>query len=150
MIANFDPQMVRFDIQEWVLACDVEATRRIYAQITEGGANECVCDYCKNYALLRARVFPEPARALLAQLGIDWRREAEVMHYNREESGLHFYGGWFHFVGHIESRGTQFKIAEDFSIDFGERYAPMFAQFKDEPTVRIDFSTHLPWVLENE
>ena len=137
-------------VQDWILACDVKATRRIYAQIAEGGADECVCDYCNNYVLLRPRVFPEDARALLTQLGVEWCREAEVVHYHIEESGLHFYGRWFHFIGNIESKGTQFKLNENFSFNFSEQYAPMFAQFKGKPTVRVDFSTYLPWVLEDE
>lgn len=141
---------MKFEFQDWVLECDVEATHRIYAEITEGGADECVCDYCKNYSLLRSRVFPEDARFFLAQLGVNWRREAEVVHYYIEDSGLHFYGGWFHFIGKIESQGAQFKLNGDFSVDFSEQYAPMFAQFKGKPTVRIDFSTYLPWILKDK
>lgn len=141
---------MKFELHDWVLTCDVEATRRIYSQISEGGANECVCDYCKNYSRLRSRVFPENARVFLARLGVDWRREAEVVHYNIEDSGLHFYGGWFHFIGNIAVKGTQFQVTGNFSLDFGEQYAPMFAQFKNKPTVRIDFYTYLPWILENE
>ena len=139
---------MKFDVQDWVLVCDVEETRCIYAEISEGGADECVCDYCKNYSRLRSRVFPEEMQSLLAQLGVDWRREAEVVHYNIEESELHFYGGWFHFIGNIELQGTQIKFNERFSISFSEQYAPMFAQFKGKPTVRIDFFAYLPWILQ--
>jgi hypothetical protein len=121
---------MRFEYFDWILECDVEATRHAYSQIAQGGANLCVCIYCRNYRLVRRGAFPKSVQPFLKQLGIHWHREAEAYHMGRQPTGLHFYGGWMHFVGRIVQQGTEIKVEDRFSMAFTEQYAPMFPPFQ--------------------
>jgi hypothetical protein len=101
--------------------------------------------------------FPQDFRTLAAQLGIDFTKPAEVFQYNREASGLHYYGGYFHLVGRIlfeprKSRGksspTQFdKLKSGFEFVLGEASMPVTEPFKGNALVELNFAMRIPWVL---
>jgi hypothetical protein len=96
--------MTTIKFKKWKIECDVSGTREAYAKIERGGPEECDCNTCNNFAAARQYAYPQEARSLLEQLGIDINKEAEVYHKCKLESGLHNYGGWFHFIGSIEGR----------------------------------------------
>ena len=104
--------------RDWILECDVDATRRAYEGLLHGGAEECGCSGCRNFIEQREFVFPAEVLNLFGRLGMNYRRDAEIYHIARMESGSH-YGGWFHFVGNIlkEPIGPV-KIEDRFTIDF--------------------------------
>lgn len=87
----------------WTLDTDPAATRAAYAKIAIGSPESCGCDPCLNFAASREATYPPAFRSLLSDLGVAFDREAEIYHNCRLESGLHSYGGWFHFVGSIVS-----------------------------------------------
>src|SRR4051812_35650631 len=95
--------MTIVEFKKWKLACNVEATREAYAKIDRGGPEECGCNTCKNFAAARQHAYPQEVRLLFEQLGIDLNKEAEVYHNCKLETGLHDYGGWFHFIGTVET-----------------------------------------------
>jgi hypothetical protein len=143
--------MMRLDYYDWIFDCDVEATRRAYATIPKGSAEECTCPDCRNYNLTRQNVFPEEIQQFFTCLGIDRNRECEIWQYNREPSGLHFYGGMFFFIGYIVQEGTMMHTDEKFSITFKEGYTgPRVTQTKLHPSVGVYFNVLLPWELEKE
>lgn len=87
----------------WTLRLDVESTRRAYRSIEVGSPESCGCDPCLNFAANRQRNFPTAIVKFLVAAGVPIDREAEIFHNAQLSSGLHFYGGWFHFVGEIVS-----------------------------------------------
>src|ERR1700753_851679 len=95
--------MKYFHFGRWSLECDPEATRRSYRDIPKGSAEECSCEPCLNFVAARAQIYGDEIVAIFDDLGIASEREAEIYHLFRLPSGLHYYGGWFHFVGRILS-----------------------------------------------
>ena len=78
----------------------------------------------------------------------------------RRESGKHFYGGWFHFVGSILSGADAARrIAENmwkpdlgaqsefFSLGFSTRALLVREPFKGSPLVQLEFTVKIPWVI---
>lgn len=149
--------MTTIKFGELQIECDVEATREAYAKIERGSPEECGCN---NFAAARQYAYSQEARSILEQLGIDVNKEAEVYHYCKLESGLHNYGGWFHFIGSIEGLNSKGQIAENtFTFDserVGSRFAMYFTAhtalvpkaFGDQPVIQVEFEAEVHWVIE--
>jgi hypothetical protein len=144
----------------WELEADPEATSEAYANVPKSGPEECSCEPCKNFIAARERVYPAEVLALFEKLGIPFDREAEVYHMARMESGKHFYGGWFHFVGSILSgadaakqvaenvwRPDLEKVTEDFRLGFSSRAELLRKPFEGKPIVQVEFTANVPWVI---
>jgi 8-oxo-dGTP pyrophosphatase MutT (NUDIX family) len=151
---------IRF--KHWKLQCDSFATREAYEQIAHGGPEDCGCNACKNFAAARRYVYPTDVRELFEELGIDINKEAEVYHNCKLDSGLHDYGGWFHFVGSIEDGAdSKRQIAENsfrfdlepsndqFAIGFTAYTSLVPESFGDQALVQIEFEAKIPWVIES-
>src|SRR6266581_3667101 len=95
--------MESFFFGRWQGRCDLEATRKAYAQFSTAGPEQCGCGDCRNFIAARDQIHTPDVTQLLEKLGIDHRREVEVYSLTWLESGLIYYGGWFHFVGTIEA-----------------------------------------------
>jgi hypothetical protein len=147
--------------REWLFAVDADRTISVHKQLEKGGADTCGCDNCKNYALQRDQVFPSEVRTLLANLGVDYRKEAEVSHFGRLNDGMHMYHGWFHFKGRIASgrdctvpQGRDgytvdtVRVGDHFRIGFiKQNHLNSFAAEEANELVQVEFSTVLPWKL---
>ena len=155
------PNIVR--VGRWTLESDAEATRKAYAAIPTGSAEECGCTPCLNFAAQRAEVYPAGVLELFAELGISNNREAEISHMARLETGKHFYSGWFHFVGSIVSGADAAKqIAKNlwqpdlesqsdlFALGFSARSDLVREPFKGLPIVQFEFTAKIPWIIEAE
>ena len=127
---------MKANIARWQIEYDANATRACYAQVAQGSQVTCSCGDCRNFAAALKQAFPSAARLVLDQIGIDYSKAAEVYTTARAESGLRQYGGWFHFVGGIESgadawrqvdkEGNSFAgelehVADHFEIGFTSR-----------------------------
>jgi len=153
--------MTTIKFKKWKIECDVAGTREAYAKIERGGPEECDCNSCKNFAAARQYAFPQEARSLLEQLGIDIDKEAEVYHNCKLESGLHNYGGWFHFIGSIEDGpDSKRQIAENsfaldlermdnrFAMGFTAQTALVPRSFGDQPVIQVEFQAEVNWLIE--
>ena len=139
------------DFGEWKYSADREATILAYGRTESGGSDTCDCANCRNFRVARARAFPAEFVALLDQLGIDPRKDAEVYHNARLAPGRHDYGGWYHFVGSLDQTG-------DFPpVDFGGGFtawlcrasAPRLPSLKGTPVVQVEFRAQaVPWLLD--
>jgi hypothetical protein len=137
---------IRFGI--WSVLVDREATRRAYAQCSSGAA-ACDCAPCRNYVAARDHAFPDSVLALLSDLGIDPRCEAEVYSQGRDENGLHKYGGWFHFVGELEAEIDNIEsVGDHFMLWFTRHLALVPLAFENSPLVQLEFVAGVPWVLD--
>ena len=104
-----------------------------------------------------------PFGQVLDRLGISPPWEVEVFQICRLPSGLHFYGGWFHFVGSIESGQPAWKVVESAASFKSADFEPLFPGlaigfhadvalvrpvFEGLPLVQLEWSAELPWVIE--
>ncbi len=148
------------NIGRWNLSCDREATRTAYSGVPKSSPESCGCEECLNFAAARDQAYPSEALAIFEQLGIDSRKEAETWRTHRDESGLHHYSGFFHFIGFIESgRDAKRMIAEGsstfdleliggyFEYGFTSDAALIPESFAGEEIVQLEFQTKVPWML---
>ncbi len=154
--------MEKISFGRWELEADAEATRKAYASVPMGGAEECPCEPCKNFIAARKRIYPADVLGLFERLGISYDREVEVYHMARMESGKHFYGGWFHFIGGILSGGDAVKhvtenvvqpdlekVTEDFSLGFCSCAELLRKSFEGKTIVQVEFTANVPWVISS-
>ncbi len=153
--------MQRLRFKRWRVRVDPAATRKAYGQIDIGSAESCGCRPCRNFVVARQHVFPPAVLDLFRRLGIALNLEAEVYHLGRSAPGVHLYGGWFHFVGRIESGRDAWRqvgstgftddlvdIRDGFSIGFTAHTALVRKPFKGQPLVQVEFRVMIPWILE--
>ena len=148
--------------KDWEFEVDKELTSQTYDNISLSGADTCRCNDCKNYVAYRDKVFPDGVKELFENLGINYRKEVEVSHWEKLDNGLFHIGGWFHFKGKVLSgknyrvplQGGGFtfdltKVSENFSIGFAEGNDLTF--FEDKTgLVQIEFDTNIPWVIDGK
>jgi hypothetical protein len=151
-------------VGRWLLRPDVEQTIKAHSKLTVSGAQKCGCSGCANFDAARPQLLKGPLGGVLTQLGISPPWEVEVYELGRAAGGLHQYGGWFHFVGTIESgRGAWRSIGDgsvktaDFeplsstlSVGFHTDAAQIRPPFKGLPLVQLEISAELPWVIDAE
>jgi hypothetical protein len=136
---------------EWEFTCDREATAQAHALAPAGGSDTCTCVWCRNFVLVRDRVYPERFVTLLASLGIDPTKDGEVYHNGEIQPGGHFYGGWFHFVGSLNKTGDfpMVAMAQGFKVWLCQKSAPPLATLREMPRVQLEFlAENVPWVLD--
>lgn len=145
---------------DWVLEVDRKSTEQAYHAVSASGADTCSCSNCKNYVAFRDKVFPAEIKELLDNLGIDYRKEVEIISWEVLPGGLRHIGGWFHFKGRIlkgkdyriplPGGGYTFdltKVAENFSIGFAKGSDLSFFEDKAD-LVQVEFDTNIPWVID--
>jgi hypothetical protein len=89
-------------ILDWVIDVDVAATRAAYATIESGRAAGCDCADCRNFVLVRSRVYPEAFVKFAQSAGIDLEREVELACSCLVGTGATEYSGLFHLVGRLD------------------------------------------------
>jgi hypothetical protein len=151
---------VKAKIARWEIEYEADATRACYAQVPQ--VVRCSCGDCRNFAAALEQAFPTAAKRVLDQLGIDHTKPAEAYATGRVDLGLHQYGGWFHFVGQINSgadawrqvnkegksfTGELVPFTDHFELGFTSRVALLPNAFHGKPVVQLEFQTQIPWVL---
>jgi hypothetical protein len=146
-------------IGRWVLRYDPEATRSAFSLVRTGAPESCGCRDCLNFVAARNQAYPSQASATFDQLGIDSHKESEIWHAHRDKSGLHHYGGFFHFVGAIESGKDAMQmvnghgtydlepIADQFEFGFTSEAGLVPESFAGVQVVQLEFQTKIPWML---
>ena len=153
--------METIKFRDWELIVDRELTKLTYENVAIGSPDSCNCNDCKNFANNRETIYPDEIKELFYRLGIDYKKESEICHYCRQDDGLHFYGGWFHFKGQFKGKDCAIPtnpncytfdltpINDRFSIGFHYNSALSFFENK-ENLVQIEFDTKTPWTIEKE
>lgn len=141
--------------EEWTFEVDKDITQETYKSVIRGGAEGCVCGDCLNYLTYRETVFPEIIKDLFINLGLDYRKDVEIVTYPMQDE-FSTIGGWFHFKGKILSGkdcnvplpdgGNNLgliNINDDFSIGFTNKSWLTF--FTDKTNlVQVEFMTIIP------
>lgn len=136
---------------EWKYTVDRNATVEAYALASDGGADNCTCNGCRNFRLVRQRVFSPEFLSLLNELGIDPNKDGEVYHLCRTAPGRHMYGEWFHFVGKLHTTGDFPVIPMGGSLTAWMCYpgAPRLQSLDNLPCVQLEFyAEEVPWALD--
>ena len=146
--------------KDWTFEVDQTLTEQTYKTISGSGADTCGCNECKNYVAFRDKVFPKEIIDLFINLGVDYRKEVEILSYEILPNGLHHIGGWFHFKGQV-STGKDYRvplpagghtfdltpITDNFLIGFAKGNDLTF--FDDKTgLVQVEFDTNIPWVID--
>ena len=151
--------MEQIQFMDWQLEVDAVETGRAHAARESGGPEECGCLHCRNLAAARDLAYPRQFVELLGRLGIPENRESEVYHCGEIEPGLHFYGGWFHFVGRMVTGPESHTggptggpveltdLSERFSVGFTRQIALVPSSFPSGSIGQIEFAAKVPWVL---
>jgi hypothetical protein len=155
--------MVERRLGDQLVRHDRDATSAAYAQLQQGWAGKCGCSGCRNFIAARKRAFPDVFLAFLVELGIDPTKDGEAVHYGPVEGNLHFYGGWFYFVGEVIEAGEILTTVpfhgspsliqmgsypgEGFQYWFSTSFARPPAIF-GSCVQAVEFTTLIPWVLE--
>jgi hypothetical protein len=152
--------METVNVGRWNLKCDREATRVAYSSVLLGSPETCGCEDCLNLVAARNQAYPPEALAIFEQLGIDRTKEAETWRRYRDKSGLHHYGGFFHFVGSIESGKDAIEIVNEvgtfdlektrnyFEYGFTSNVHLLPESFAGKEVVQLEFQTRVSWVIE--
>lgn len=131
------------------LSVDSDATRNAYARIARGGADSCNCLACRNYRLVREVAYPAEFRALLDELGVDYRKELEVYFGVPQADGLHHYEGWFCFAGKVYGRDVAADVENrPFTYRIDDSAPGPQPEFAGMPVVTLWFATAVPWRLD--
>jgi hypothetical protein len=130
---------------------DRARTQEGYASMTQGGAEDCGCSYCRNFIAQRETAYPPNFTSLLDQLGIDFKKEGEIYECGDAGDGKRNYGGWFFFCGQILDVGDA-RFADsgvEYWIASGRNLPAPSGDFGLD-LLAVDFVMTAPWVLSEE
>lgn len=141
--------MIEMQVGKQIIRHDREATAAIYASLKGGWIDNCGCAGCRNLMAQKDAIYPPAFREMIERLGIDCNKEGEAVPDGPLENGLHYYGGWFCFVGEMVTAGDEIWQVRD-SPYFGyffTRGGPCPEAFRGVPHLGIEFVAHLKWIL---
>ncbi|WP_068135009.1 hypothetical protein [Roseimaritima ulvae] len=141
--------MDQIELPGWRIEYDRSATVAMLARMPTSGPDSCHCAPCKNWAATRRNILPVEFQALLEELGIPLDREIEIIHFGRLESGQHFYGGWYHFVGHVlegEQELAPHLRVDSFAWFFHAKPALLTDASAGLPIVQLEIEAEIPWL----
>ena len=155
--------MAELRLGDQLVRYDRDATVAAYAQLQNGDAERCGCSGCRNFISAREQAFPRQFKVLLAELGIDLTKDGEVVDFGVVDGGMHYYEGWFYFVGELivigerliriaaELNAGQLALASNGTASFEYWFSSSFARppavFGNAVTA-VEFTTRIPWVLD--
>jgi hypothetical protein len=157
--------MTELRIGDQLISFDREATAAAYSQVSQGWADRCTCQGCRNFVLQRDRIYPVEFRDLLSTLGINPAKEGEAVH-DGPTGDFHSYGGWFYLVGELlekgetvvsvrvkdDSRGFhRVEVLPSSSAEFKYWFtlvAPKPPAIFGPRVTALEFCILLPWILQ--
>ncbi len=132
----------------YLLDIDVERTKATYAQIKQGGSQQCVCIYCRNFLAAIPTAFPQEILKFFEQSGIDIYKDAETYEYGEVSPGTLHYGGEYYLWGRvIKEPSYEIKLSNEFLIAFILPSPLVQKEFDSDGALCFNFTGHLPWVL---
>lgn len=150
--------MERVKILDWTIEVDRANTKTFQGHLLTPSIS-CGCLYCQNFEKAVPNL-PKKFVEVLTELGIDENKPAEVYKIYEVEKGLHFYGGWYHFIGRFlegedsysatdeKTRQAKFQqLDKGFSIGFTTT-TNLVAKDFPRPVLQIEFTGTLPWLLD--
>ncbi|HET8825026.1 MAG TPA: hypothetical protein VFM77_07850 [Terriglobales bacterium] len=137
--------MTELRIGDQFIRFDRQATIAVYSAISQGDAERCGCQGCRNFIIQRNAIYPREFRDLLTKIGIEVTKEGEAVHEGPKDNA-HFYSGWFYFFGEVIEKGEScVSLGENFKYFVRTALHPpkAFGNMR----AAVEFSTVLPWLL---
>jgi hypothetical protein len=132
-------------IEEWVLAVDIENTKMVY----ELHSYRCISDECRNFILACEKTVDKRVLQFADQLGIDLTKPSQLESHQVNNNTAIMYSGKYHVVGQIiegEMNAWDLVLNEHcFSLSDEFEMIPIVME---GPVIEISFEVVLPWVLE--
>jgi hypothetical protein len=128
----------------WQITLDRAATVAAHAVMPTGGAEECSCSDCANFARQKPMRYPQEFLDLLERLGIDPNLEIEVWSWETERMDSRQYAGWFYFIGHVEGQGLRNVGSFEWFLSEGPNF--MVKEFEGQPISKVEFTVRIPVV----
>jgi hypothetical protein len=147
------------ELRKWAIRCEPDLTREAYALIDSGGAEECGCETCFNFAATRHLLYTPELLEFLDTLGVDPLLEAEVNHEACLGPGRHGYTAHFYVVGEI-AQGPCTSVARmgqrnacsresaggGIRVGFSSADCGVPEAFRGMPVVCLEVSVVAPWI----
>ena len=142
---NFGPYRIR---------CDPEATRVAY---TKSPKFTCECPYCKNFIAAWPIIYADEVGNFYKMLGIATCHEDELSQFQSLKNGSQAHSGWAYTVGElitppfgcVNHLVTSPEDSRQFNVSFSSNFHRAGEPFMDLPTLKMDFSIIVPWVLKD-
>ena len=83
---------------------DYDQTYKTHQSQLQGSPEECGCDDCQNFVKRREEIYPSEIKELFYNLGVDYKKESEIMWNGDIAPNLHSYSGFFHFKGRFKGK----------------------------------------------
>lgn len=130
-------------IGSWIIEVDPEATANVYRKLSSGSATACGCTDCKNWLEQREEVFPPEFTAILAEMGVDARKETELSEYEGGQvtSGMNLYWGEYLFIGRVLA-GPECYITQPDGKGCTIELQPTFGP------LQVGISCNLQWAMK--
>ena len=150
--------METISLNKWAVDTEPELTREAYALLDCGGAEDCGCEACFNFAAARHLIYSAELLDFFEWLGIDPQLEADACWTTRLADGAHGYTVGFYLVGRIASgpptpvarRSGQLwdslERAGDSWVGFSADASQAPDVFRGLPCVRLEVRVAAPWV----
>ncbi|MEG0472933.1 MAG: hypothetical protein RR588_11410 [Solibacillus sp.] len=138
--------MHEIEINNWVLAVDIEKTQMAY----EFNSYRCMSEKCRNFVAACKHSMDDVVLQFAHQLGIDLSKPSQLDSHHVNDNTAIMYSGKYHVLGEI-------KVGEIDSWDIllGEHCFSLTEEMEmvpitmDGPIIEISFEVVLPWVLTN-
>lgn len=126
-----------------------DLTANAYLHMPTGMAERCACAACRNFIAQRSTAYPGFFLDLLAELGIDPTKEDDVYSYGAIDDNPRIYEGWLFFTGDLLEQGWSLVDNGGFKYWIGSNHRPPKDVDFGGPTLVVEFSTKLPWVISD-
>ena len=146
-----------FEIGEWVIEVDTEATSLKYLDI-----EDCKCVYCRN-ARAAHKYLPKELTDLLFDLGLNPKKPLYTIEYYKNSDGMFVYSLFFDVVGRLVSgidlraeklnnvsNPHERRLFPEVDVAVAIWKEPYVPGHFTQPAIELEFSACLPWVLEDE
>jgi hypothetical protein len=151
--------MLTVELRKWSVDCEPDLTAEAYALMDTGGAEQCGCEECFNFAAVRHLIYTPALLDLFDCMGIDPLLEADVEREACVAAGRHGYRARFYLVGAIAS-GPATTIArcgrelarsledtgEEIAVGFSVAPEDTPDAFLGLPTVCMEVAVVAPWI----
>ncbi|MFE8698759.1 DUF3986 family protein [Cytobacillus sp. FJAT-53684] len=130
---------------------DKELTKILYKELPLlSDKKHCGCPDCSNY-VKACGALDEQVKDFFEQFGVDPRKEGEIWHVYENEDGVHYYDGFYHFVGEIV--GTRMldwiEVGNfKFGLTNSSNESTLVPDSFPNPIIELSIKAYLSWNVE--
>lgn len=143
--------MKEIQLLGYTILVDKELNQALYKELPLLSNKEhCGCLDCSNY-VRSCEALDEQVKDFFDQFGVDPRKEGEIWHVYESEDGVHYYDGFYHFVGEIVGI-DQLDWIEVGNFKFGltnaSNESTLVPDSFPNPIIELSIKAYLSWDVE--